>query len=49
MDGRIVIDGNSVYEIDEACLIKKKKEQKTVSQKPIEKGENEAPKKSESL
>lgn len=36
MQGKIIIEGNSVYEVDEECLRKKEDEQKKGTNKPKE-------------
>lgn len=40
MKGRIVIEGNTIYEIDEECLRKKRKEEEEKKEK-VRKAENE--------
>nr|WP_296265562.1 hypothetical protein [uncultured Merdimonas sp.] len=40
MERRLIIDGNEVYEIDEACMLKKKIEAKETKEKEKRKHES---------
>lgn len=40
MERKLIIDGNAVYEIDEECMIKKRKDEKKEQEERKESAEN---------